>query len=60
MKLPRSKEWRVGKNWMLGYGWWGWKCWRYFRHQYGITAVGPITFFWGIASGRGVRTGEPI
>lgn len=35
-------------RWIVGYSWWGWRCWRYFHHSRGgILAVGPLTLFYG-------------
>lgn len=37
----------ICRRWIVGYTWWGWRCWRYARHSYGITSLGPLTIFWG-------------
>jgi hypothetical protein len=49
-----TKRWKVtqvetARGFMVGFTWWGWKCWRYANHTYGITALGPITIYWGRA-----------
>lgn len=33
--------------WILGFKWYGWRWWRYAYFSYGVTGLGPITFFWG-------------
>lgn len=39
-------------RWIIGFSWWGWRYWRYTNFQRGITALGPLTIFWGRMEGR--------